>query len=73
MNEAIDCEQYDRMEQAITQGCDVMLLCAESLLNMAAKLRAGDAVTKKDISLLCGLHDVCELESERLDKVLETA
>lgn len=61
------------MEQAITQGRDVMLLCDENLLNMAAKLRVGDAVTERDTSLLCGLHDVCELESERLDKVLETA
>ena len=66
-------EQYNLMEYTINHGRDVMTLCSESLLELGMKMTPNKPMTNKDINVVFGLHDVCGLEAEHFDKVLDTA
>jgi len=61
------------MEFTINQGRDVMTLCAESLLSFAMKMTPGEVIEERDVTVIFGVHDVCKMEAENFDKVLETA
>lgn len=66
-------EQFNEMEYTINHGRDVMTLCSETLLNLAMKLTPSRMPEQKELNVLFGLHDVCGLEAEHFDRILDNA